>query len=225
MKLAFLMLTGLSWGTAYVLAIRTGIRDRSYPMPIVALATNISWEFQFAFVRPFPGPLASVMRAATVIWFLLDCALLYTVLRFGPREFPFLKPAVFRGCCVVLLVMAYEGMELLSIHLDAGSGTFTAFGSNVAMSGMFLAMLAGRGSSRGQSLGIATAKLVGTAAAGGAWYLQRDQYPSALAPYCAVTSFVLDLAYLLALALVIRSERNRGSCPRESDGHERLHRS
>ncbi|WP_212764588.1 hypothetical protein [Streptomyces sp. I05A-00742] len=208
MGLALGVLCGLGWTTAYVLAIRAGLRDRTYAIPVVALATNISWEFQFAFVRPATEPSDWPRTVINIVWFLLDCGLLYTVVRFGPREFPRLRPHVFRGFLVLLLALAYTGMDVVSMQLDGGLGVFTAFGSNVAMSGMFLAMLAARGDSRGQSLGIAAAKLVGTAAASLDWYVERARYPGTVVPYCAVACFLLDVAYLLTLAAVIRREKD-----------------
>ncbi|MEU1629970.1 hypothetical protein ABZ746_32700 [Streptomyces sp. NPDC020096] len=203
--MAFSVLCGLCWTATYVLAIRAGVRDRTFAMPVVALATNISWEFQFAFIRP-PG---GFQDAINITWFLFDCGLVYTVLRYGPREFPYLKPRVFYPSFAGLLALAYAGMDLVSTQLDAGQGAFTAFGSNVAMSGLFLAMLAARGSSRGQSLGIAATKLAGTAAASVSWYLRHDpaqRYQGGLLTYCSVACFVLDLGYLLVLAAVIRKE-------------------
>ncbi|MCX4745864.1 hypothetical protein OG455_10055 [Kitasatospora sp. NBC_01287] len=209
MSLVFALITGVAWTVAYVLAIRAGVRQRTYAMPVVALATNISWEFQFSFVRPDTG----AQLVINILWFAFDCGLVYTALRYGPGEFPQLPPWAFRLGFVVLLALAYPGMDLVSTVLDGGSGALTAFASNVAMSGMFLAMLLARGGSRGQSLGIAGAKWLGTAAASVSFALDhaaRPGYEGGLLPYCYAACFLLDLAYFVALATVLRRERAAG---------------
>jgi hypothetical protein len=206
-------LCGLAWTAVYVLAIRQGIRDRTFAMPIAALATNISWEFQFSFVRPPDGVVQHVIN---VLWFAADCGLVWTVLRYGRREFPYLSRWAFGGCFAALLAFAYAGMDLVSTQLDDGGGTITAFGSNVVMSGLFLGMLASRRSTRGQSLGIALCKLIGTAAASVLTALDHDplpRYQGGLLPYCYLACLLLDLAYVAALATVIRWERTTAPAP------------
>jgi hypothetical protein len=158
---AFLLGTGVFWTAAYVLLIRTGLRDRTFGMPVVAFATNISWEFTFAFVRPPSG----VMHVVNIVWFCFDLAIGCTVVRHGRSEFPYLPAPSYLPALAALLALAYPGMDFASEQFDEGGGTITAFGSNLAMSAMFLAMLAARRSTRGQSTGIALAKPLGTACA------------------------------------------------------------
>lgn len=224
MTLVFALGTGIFWTLAYVLLIRIGIREKTFGMPIVAFATNISWEFCFAFVRPAAG----VQHWINVVWFVFDCAIGYTVLRFGAREFPYLDPRVFYAGFALLLALAYIGMNGASLQFDDGAGTITAFGSNIAMSGLFLAMLAARGGSRGQSVGIAAAKLLGTACASLAELSGKHpeaRYHSSFAYYLYVTCLVLDLAYLGALILVRRHEKalageqGRGQVTQPAHGH------
>ncbi|MFT2019432.1 hypothetical protein ACMA1D_26835 [Streptomyces sp. 796.1] len=204
---------GLCWTITYVLAVRSGLRDKTYCIPLVALAMNICWEFQFVFFRSadhMSGSNSDVGGAEVVIgviWLIVDCGLLYTVFRFGPGEFPFLPPRLFYAGFVVVLGLAYAGIEVLSREFDDGDVVLTSFGMNVAMSGLFLAMLAARGSSRGQSMGIAVFKCVGTAATCAAWFLDTSEYPGPWLPYCMTACFVLDVAYIGALATVLRAEK------------------
>ncbi|MGW3206876.1 transmembrane-type terpene cyclase [Streptomyces sp. NPDC001135] len=206
MHTAFLLGTGLFWTAAYVLLIRTGLRERTFGMPVVAFATNISWEFMFAFVRPPSG----LMHVVNIVWFCFDLAVGYTLVRFGRAEFPYVPGRLFLPALAVLLGFAYPGMNLASEQFDAGGGAITAFGSNLAMSGMFLAMLAARRGTRGQSMGIAVTKLLGTACASLAMLTDPDSVPrhdSALMHYLYVGCFLLDLAYAAALSAVRRGER------------------
>lgn len=105
---------GLCWTLAYLLIIRTGLRERTYGMPVVAFCCNISWEFIYGFVRPSSG----IQHVVNIVWFLLDCAIGYTVVRFGPEEFPYLPRRVFYGSLIVLLGFAYPALTW-----SAGSST------------------------------------------------------------------------------------------------------
>ncbi len=194
---------GLCWTLAYLLIVRTGLRERTYGMPIVAFCCNISWEFIYGFVRPSPG----IQHVVNIVWFLLDCAIGYTVVRFGPGEFPYLPRRVFYGSLIVLLGFAYPAVDLVGTQFDAGAGVYSAFGMNLMMSALFIAMFTARPAGRGQSVGIATAKLAGTALAAGAMAVKGDtaaRYHGALLPYLYIATFVLDLVYL-GLILSVRT--------------------
>ncbi|GGV13963.1 hypothetical protein GCM10010260_61240 [Streptomyces filipinensis] len=206
MHTAFLFGTGVFWTAAYVLLIRTGLRERTFGMPVVAFATNISWEFMFAFVRPPAG----LMHVVNLVWFCFDLAVGYTLVRFGRSEFPYLPRRLYLPALAALLAFAYPGMNYASEQFDAGGGAITAFGSNLAMSGMFLAMLAARRGTRGQSPGIAVTKLLGTACASLALLTDPDAVPrheTALMRCLYAGCFLLDLAYAAALFAVRRAER------------------
>lgn len=78
---------------------------------------------------------------------------------------------------------------------------------NLMMSALFIAMFTARPAGRGQSVGIATAKLAGTALAAGAMAVKSNpaaRYHGALLPYLYIATFVLDLVYL-GLILSVRS--------------------
>ncbi|MFI5683397.1 hypothetical protein [Streptomyces sp. NPDC051636] len=200
---AFLLGTGLFWTAAYVLLIRTGLRERTFGMPVVAFATNFSWEFMFAFVRPPSG----AMHAINIVWFCFDLGIGYTVVRFGRAEFPYLPERMFLPALAALLLLAYPGMDFASQQFDEGAGAITAFGSNMAMSAMFLAMLAARRGTRGQSPGIAVTKLLGTGCASLTLLTDPDAVPrheNALMYYLYVGCFLLDAAYACAVYAVRR---------------------
>ena len=203
----FALGTAIFWTIAYILIIRAGLREQTFGMPIVAFAMNISWEFCFAFIRPTAG----IQQWVNVIWFALDCAVGYTVVRYGPREFPFLGRRLFYPALLGLLALAYVGMNEASLQFDGGRSSITGFGDNLAMSGLFLALFAARGGDRGQSVGIAAAKLLGTACASltllTSTYHQNPQDKTPLIHYMYFTCLVLDLAYVAALVLYRRTRR------------------
>ncbi|MBA0050391.1 hypothetical protein E0L36_05615 [Streptomyces sp. AJS327] len=218
-RLALTGVCGLGWVVAYAAMVRVGVRDRIHGIPVVALTLNISWEFQYSVFGSSGASVAGVAGVeetqilATVFWFVVDCGLLYTVLRFGPAQFAHVPRPVFHAGFVVTLCLSYAAIAVLSRQFDDGDVVLTSFGINTAMAGMFLAMLASRGSSRGQSLVVAVAKLVGTAAACASWAVDTSAYPGPWMPFCAVACLVLDTGYLVALALVKRAERRAAARP------------
>ncbi len=74
---------GVFWTLVYILIIRLGFREKTFGMPVIALCTNISWEFVFSFVRPHNIP----QRYIDVTWFVLDSVILYQVVVFGKSDF------------------------------------------------------------------------------------------------------------------------------------------
>jgi hypothetical protein len=191
----FALVTAISWTFAYVLIIRVGTSERTFGLPIVALATSFSWEFCFTFVRPVVG----IRQWVDVVWFAFDCAIGYTVLRYGPREFPYLDRRVSPACI---------GLNGASLQFDGSGSTITGIGDNIGMSGLFRAGPAARGGGRGQSVGIAAPKPVGTAC-GSLTLLTSGQHLDArgrtpLLHFMYRACLVLDLAYLAALILVRR---------------------
>ncbi|KAA2264598.1 hypothetical protein F0L68_05705 [Solihabitans fulvus] len=204
MYAAFMLASGVFWTLTYLLVIRRGLADRSYGMPVVALCANLSWEFLFAVVRPANG----VQEVVNLVWLALDLVIAFTVLRFGPREFAGVPKAVFYGGFLFTLVTAYLGVLFVSDELNAGQGTYAAFGQNLLMSGLFLAMLLSRRSLRGQSPAIAAAKLLGTACASAAFYFYGTGYAgSRLLPLLYLSILAVDLGYLAAVLAVRRNER------------------
>jgi hypothetical protein len=206
--------SGLFWTLTYVLIIRRGLADRTYGMPLVALCANLSWEFIFSVIRPHHG----VQHIVDIVWLCLDLVIAYTAVRFGPREFPYLPRWAFYSGLAGTLVLSYLGVDLVCREFDGGAGAYAAFGQNLMMSGLFLAMLAarftaGRGLA-GQSAWIAAAKLIGTALASLAIWVGGDYAHSGLLAYLYFAILVVDLAYLAAVILVGRAgARTPASAP------------
>jgi hypothetical protein len=193
------LVMGVCWTITYVLIIRRGFADRTFGMPIVALCANISWEFIFAVVRP---PAKAFPLAIYTTWFIFDAVIAYTVLRFGPREFPNLPRPLFYAGFAVTLVLSYLGVYTVSREFDGGGGALTAFGSNLMMGALFLAMLISRRGLRGQSVGIATAKFVGTVFASLYNWRYGPHPESIVFAFLYIGNAVVDIAYLAAVVVI-----------------------
>ncbi|MCZ7569073.1 MAG: hypothetical protein M5U01_10870 [Ardenticatenaceae bacterium] len=182
--------SGLFWTLTYLLIIRRGVLDKTYGMPLVALCANLSWEFIFSFVHPHP----SIQRPVDIVWLALDVVILLQLLRYGPREFADLSRGIFYSAFGLALVTSFCSVLFISYEFNDLDGTYAAFGQNLLMSVLFIAMLYRRRSLRGQSTWIAVCKLVGTALASLAFYR-----------YTAVAERSILLSFLFGAILVYDS--------------------
>jgi len=194
-------LSGLAWTVVYVDCIRVGFRDRTYAMPVAALALNFAWEA----VHAVHG-LVTTMSMQTVIivvWAAADAVIVVTFVRFGRREFPeFVPRAVFAVGAGSLFAVAYavQGLFVAAFGWDAG-GDYAAFLQNLLMSGLFIAMFLARGGTRGQTVTIAVAKWLGTLAPTVAFGVIRpDGFILGIGLLCSL----LDLAYLGLMLQALR---------------------
>jgi hypothetical protein len=192
--------SGLFWTATYLLIIRQSILDHTYGMPMVALCTNIAWEFIFSFILPSPG----IQRSVNIVWFSLDVGILICFLRYGPGEFAYLSKRAFYAVFCVTLATSFCAVLLITLEFHDG-GTYSAFGQNLMMSILFITMLYYRHSLRGQSIMIALCKLLGTALASLAFFLYTAiSHHSVLLPFLYISILVYDLIYV---GLIYRQQR------------------
>ncbi|MCL4299116.1 MAG: hypothetical protein KJ077_25495 [Anaerolineae bacterium] len=183
------VLMGLCWTLTYLLIIRRGFADQTVGMPLVSLATNISWEFIFAFVYPH----GKTQRAVNAAWFCLDLVILWQLFQFGNTVG--LPDALFYLFVISALVTAYALTLLVTRHFQDWRGQYTAFGGNLLMSVLFITMLLDRGNLAGQSLYIALFKLLGTAISALAFY---RYYPvPRIIHWLSLAIFIFDVIYLV----------------------------
>jgi hypothetical protein len=201
MQLILAVVSGLCWTLVYVEAIRVGLRDKTYAMPVFALGLNLAWEALYAVdgMLRWPGA-AAFGRTQTVInavWLLFDLAIAWTFLRFGRTSWPQLGPAPFAALGASAVIVGF-GVQLAfySEFEPDTAAAYSAFGQNLLMSVLFLGMLLRRGSSSGQSLLIAWGKLLGTLAPTISFgILGGNAYVAIMGGLC----LVFDLAYAIAL--------------------------
>ena len=163
MDLFLTILSGVAWTIVYIESIRVGFRDKSYAMPLVALALNISWETIYA-VHSLSS--VSAQTFVNFAWALLDLVIVFTYFRFGRSELPkFVIRPVFIVWSLVVFGSAYAIQALFIGEFGwTDAARYSAFLQNVLMSGLFIAMLVVRRGARGQSMIIAVAKWIGTLA-------------------------------------------------------------
>ena len=189
--------SGIAWTVVYVAAIRIGFAQRTYALPVVALALNIAWESIYSVwgIATDPG----LQAAINVLWALTDLVIVYTFLRFGRRELPaFVTRGMFACWAVGVFATAYAVQWAFVVEFGyAQAARYTAFLQNLLMSVLFIAMFVGRRGPRGQSLTIAIAKWIGTLAPTIVFGVYEG---SAFILTLGVLCSVFDLAYIALLA-------------------------
>jgi hypothetical protein len=184
---------GVGWFSTYMTILYVSWRDRTYAMPMLAMVTNLAWEFLFAFIYRDVG--GRMQEWINVVWFGLDLVILYTFLRFWRADFPDKLKAYMWP--ILLGSMAMAMALLIGIIQQFGKdygAAYTAYGANLMMSALFLVMLLRRGDSRGQSIWIAIFKMLGTAGTSISQYLYDPTTTALTMAYIEI--FLLDALYV-----------------------------
>ncbi|KOV17326.1 hypothetical protein ADK90_24780 [Streptomyces sp. XY413] len=158
------LVSGIAWTVVYVEAIRVGLRDRTYAMPVAALALNFAWEATYAVLEFREG--LSPQGVVDAVWATADVVIIWTYLRFGRSGLPcFVTRPLFAGWSALLFTTGFAVQWLFLAHFGMHDATrYSAFLQNLLMSGLFVAMYAARQGPQGQSLTIGVAKWLGTLA-------------------------------------------------------------
>jgi hypothetical protein len=164
MVLFLTLLSGIAWTIVYIVSIRIGLTQKTYTIPLAALALNIAWES----IHSVNGLLTdrSVQTYINLAWGLADVVIVYTFFRYGRRELPrFVSRWMFIGWGIAVIAAAYVVHWLFIAEFGWNAAArYTAFLQNALMSGLFIAMFVARRGPRGQSLVIGCAKWIGTLA-------------------------------------------------------------
>lgn len=183
--------SGVFWTLVYLLIIRLGFREKTYGMPIAALCANISWEFIFSFIYPHSPP----QNYVNVIWFAFDLVIVFQTLRFGRDAFQ--PEKLFYPAFVLGLLVSFGAIGAITYEFADWDGKYTAFGQNLMMSILFIAMLLKRQNLSGQSIYIALFKLLGTLLPSILFFLRFPN--SVLLNFLYVSILIFDVIYLVML--------------------------
>lgn len=95
----------LCWDATYILMTRRCLQTKSYGMPILGLALNISWEIIYGLYVSE----ALLEKSGFVVWLLLDIGLIYTTVKFAPYDWERSSPWIGRNIGVLLVLMTVVG--------------------------------------------------------------------------------------------------------------------
>ncbi len=189
---------GVFWAVVYLLIIRLGFREKTFGMPVIALCTNISWEFIFSFVRPHNIPQLYIpQRYIDVAWFMLDVVVLYQVVVFGKSDFTNKLAGLFYPGLVLGLFLSLWATLAITYEFRDWNGVYSAFGGNLLMSILFVAMLLRRNNVCGQSMYIALFKMAGTLSASILSFTYNPSSP--LLGFLYIAIFLFDAIYVVLL--------------------------
>ncbi|KAK4161695.1 hypothetical protein QBC43DRAFT_336949 [Cladorrhinum sp. PSN259] len=100
MSIAFLL-----WSACYVLMTRRSFATKSYGMPLLALATNVSWEIvNLFYVCEMP-----LEKIGLAMWLVLDMPIVWATIKFAPEEWKDSSKWMGRNIGYVLFLMTAVG--------------------------------------------------------------------------------------------------------------------
>lgn len=185
---------GIFWSFTYIFIIRQGFKDKTFGMPFIALSANISWEAIFSFVQPHLPPQLYIDYA----WFSLDLVIVFQFFKYCKSEFPEFSAIKSRLMFLASVLTSSFVIYFTCYKLDDWQGAYAAFGQNLVMSILFVAMLRRRNSLRGQSFFIGLFKMLGTGISSIAFYIyQPISQQSIILPIFYVSIFICDIIYLV----------------------------
>ena len=229
-----LALSGALWTTTYILMFLRSRADRTYSMPLFALAVNVSWEL----VMGFYVAEAWLETYVICIWLLIDMGLVYNVLLNGPSEWAH-TPIVARNLGKIWLGMMvwcsvgfyafskwwidnkigaspgkiYKGV-LEGAPDTTALGFWTAQFAQTNLGVLLVVQLVVRGHSGGHSYAIWACRFVGTVlvqvfSCGYAWWVWPEAHGYWASPFSVfmlVTATGSDLVYLFVMWRVRKQE-------------------
>jgi hypothetical protein len=200
------------WLVLYLLAIIGGFRQRTYLIPLVAIAANFAWELIAAVYRIAP---VRLWHIGDILWLCLDAGIVWTLLRYGRQQQQI--PEIRRGFYAIVgltFVFALIAQLALEEALSDEYGFLDAYVISVMMSVLFYFLYFERRNADDINYGIAWCKLFGNGltSAGFVFLYPLLEGPQAsrflLYALCAA-NVLLDAGYVVLLA----SARRGGAPP------------
>lgn len=194
--------SALFWTAVYIIIIEKLWKNHAPSMPWVCLCMNFSWEFQFAFLVPYPEP---VTRWGIYLWVVFDACMYILDLKYGKYAFRkrwgeqygqkkyyyTVKVGLFAIIFLAILAMNPQWPTL------PDSPMFAAYLMNAIMSLCFITHMFQKETIEGTSIWMAWCKFLGTVAPSvlGFMWMPGQYFVYVLAFMCAI----FDMVYILML--------------------------
>ena len=200
-----IVISGICWSVVYVDSIRLGFKQKTYAIPLFALALNIAWEGIYAYTDLFIRCDVGAQAIANTAWFLLDIFIVVTYFKFGREEAEGeMGKRLFVPWTLLVLAIGFTLQILFLVEFgDVAGEKYSAFLQNLAMSVAYLYMLNRRRSAKGQSMLIAVCKCIGTLTPTIFGTIEGNLFILVTGTIC----FLLDLVYIYCLHHVTKKER------------------
>ncbi len=194
---ALTLISGISWTLVYIELIRVGFKDKTYGMPLFALALNLAWEFLFSLAFRDKN-LVTTQTYINFIWGCFDIVIVYTYFRYGRKDFAQHEDTKwFLPWSVAAFAISFGIIYVSALEFGSNWGPiYTAFAQNLVMSVLFIGLLTKRKNVDGQSIYAAILKWVGTAAPTILFYSRTG---SNLVLMLGIGCFIYDALYTYLL--------------------------
>ncbi len=137
-EISFLLAGTIFWNIAYFIIIRNAIRHKKMEMPFLAVASNIAWEFAWAFL--LFTDLGVIFEWGLRVWFFMDVFIFYFAIKYGAsqmsRDLFGKKFLPFMLLLVVWWIPVFYFFEIEG--LDTKMGTTSAYMITVVMASLFV---------------------------------------------------------------------------------------
>jgi hypothetical protein len=202
-ELALVLAGTLFWIAAYYIIIRNAFRNKYVEMPVVAGAANVAWEFTWGFL--LTTDLGLVFVWGLRIWFLMDLLILYSLLKWGVRQY---RDKLFIGnfrTITLLQVLIWVPTYIYFYRggYDTAMGATSAYVICVLMAVLYVTSFAGTSYKNYYSPRVAWFKWLGNTPMMVYVFLQYPQMY--FLQIMAAVVFVFDVWYI---ALVMRHRMN-----------------
>lgn len=199
-------ISGICWSIVYVDSIRTGFKQKTYCMPLFALALNFAWEGIYAFTDLFIRQEIGAQAIANSCWFILDIFILITWLKYGKEDFTGAKRNYFLPWTILVLVTAFVLQFLLIYEFGSVEGEkYSAYLQNLVMSLMFIGRLDREKTCKGQTMTIAVSKCIGTLTPTIYGTMEGNMFILVTGIFC----FIFDIIYIVYLHRVKSQEQGQ----------------
>lgn len=201
-----MLLSGICWTIVYIEIIRKGLKDKTYGIPLFALALNVTWEGLYTFrdLKSSPIPLQGWINLA---WVILDIIIVFTYFNYGSKEFSeHVDKKHFIPWSLLIFIMCFTIQYSFLKEFGNSAPEYSALIQNLIMSVLFINMLVGRKSTEGQSQIISVCKWLGTLAPTIRFgIINGHQLTLVLGIFCSV----FDIIYIYYLNSFIKSSVSR----------------
>lgn len=215
------LISGICWTFVYIFTVYRGFKDKSYGMPLVALALNFTWEIVYSFVYP-PTESSAVLTVINTVWCILDAVIVVTFLLNGYKHFKdsynMSKGVFYIVTClsfVLCFLFMYEsGPFFKDLDYFKGEtfevGKFIANYQNAVMGALFVHMFYSRKKNgdgvKGMSFYAAVFKMIGTSFTVG--ITQVTSHPGCwqMVGIAECANIIFDIWYVLLLYRELKAE-------------------
>ena len=219
------LISGICWTFVYICTVYRGFKDKSYGMPLVALALNFTWEITYSFIYP-PTESSMALTVINTVWCILDAVIVITFLKNGYKYFEdsygMSKPVFYLVTCLsfgfCFMFMYQSGPFFKDLPYFQNEtfevGKFIANYQNAVMGALFVHLYYMRKKSghgvEGLSLYAAILKMIGTSFTVGITQVTSHPGNWQMVGIAECANIIFDVWYVV---LIYKELKSKGISP------------